>query len=145
MRAISVHPAWAWLIVNGYKTIENRGWTTNRRERLLVHATGGNKRRLAALLEEGYQITLWVQRHVSLEVASKMPLPMSMPHGGIVGAVTLTGILPRLSEPSNPWHMPGHFGFVLADPEPLPFYPCQGALNLWGNFELVGGRVRQAA
>jgi hypothetical protein len=31
--ALSVRQPWAWLIVNGYKDVENRSWTTHYRGR----------------------------------------------------------------------------------------------------------------
>jgi len=38
MRALSVKQPWAWLIVNGYKKIENRNWPTSFRGRIYIHA-----------------------------------------------------------------------------------------------------------
>jgi len=39
MMALSVKQPWADLIVEGVKDIENRTWSTNRRGRLLIHAS----------------------------------------------------------------------------------------------------------
>ena len=39
--ALSIRQPWAWLIVNGYKDIENRNWKTNFRGKILVHAAKG--------------------------------------------------------------------------------------------------------
>jgi len=36
--ALSIRQPWAWLIVNGWKDIENREWSTRFRGRLLIHA-----------------------------------------------------------------------------------------------------------
>ena len=36
--ALSIRQPWAWLIVNGYKDIENRDWKTHYRGRFYVHA-----------------------------------------------------------------------------------------------------------
>ena len=41
MKALSIKQPWAWLIVNGYKDIENRTWKTNYRGTFLVHASKG--------------------------------------------------------------------------------------------------------
>jgi len=38
MKALSVRQPWAWLIVAGYKGIENRTWETRHRGPLLIHA-----------------------------------------------------------------------------------------------------------
>ncbi|HTV55212.1 MAG TPA: ASCH domain-containing protein, partial [Terriglobia bacterium] len=39
MKALSIRQPWAWLIVNGFKPIENRSWNTNFRGRILIHAS----------------------------------------------------------------------------------------------------------
>jgi ASCH domain len=39
MRTLSLRQPWAWLVVNGYKDIENRSWRTNHRGPLVIHAS----------------------------------------------------------------------------------------------------------
>lgn len=41
MKALSIRQPWAWLIVNGYKSIENRTWNTRIRGTILIHAGKG--------------------------------------------------------------------------------------------------------
>lgn len=38
IKCLSVRQPWAWLILNGYKTIENRTWRVNDRGPILIHA-----------------------------------------------------------------------------------------------------------
>lgn len=38
IKVLSIRQPWAWLIVNGYKTIENRTWRVNDRGPILIHA-----------------------------------------------------------------------------------------------------------
>src|SRR5216683_3431530 len=38
MKALSIQQPFAWLIVNGYKDIENRTWNTNYKGFVLIHA-----------------------------------------------------------------------------------------------------------
>ncbi len=38
LKAISIRQPWAWLIVNGYKDVENRIWVANLRGPVLIHA-----------------------------------------------------------------------------------------------------------
>ena len=38
LKVLVVRQPWAWLIVNGYKDIENRSWRTRYRGALLIHA-----------------------------------------------------------------------------------------------------------
>jgi ASCH domain-containing protein len=37
--ALSLRQPWAWLVVNGYKDIENRSWRTNHHGPLVIHAS----------------------------------------------------------------------------------------------------------
>jgi len=39
MCALSIRHSWAWLIVNGYKPIDNRDWSTTYRGEFLIHAS----------------------------------------------------------------------------------------------------------
>ena len=38
IKVLSVRQPWAWLIVSGFKDVENRSWKTNYRGRLYIHA-----------------------------------------------------------------------------------------------------------
>lgn len=62
----------------------------------------------------------------------------SLRRGGIVGRARIVGMLPASPhEQTYPegvdarWHARDQYGFVLADVEPLPFFPCKGKLGLW--------------
>jgi hypothetical protein len=39
MKALSIQQPWAWAILAGIKTVENRTWRTNHRGPLLIHAS----------------------------------------------------------------------------------------------------------
>lgn len=39
MKALTLRPHWAWLVVNGYKDIENRSWPTRLHSRIWIHAS----------------------------------------------------------------------------------------------------------
>jgi hypothetical protein len=39
MKALSIKQPWAWLIVRGWKDVENRKWKTNYRGPLLIHSS----------------------------------------------------------------------------------------------------------
>ena len=51
LKVIVVRQPWAWLIVNGFKDIENRSWKTRHRGPLLIQASAGlpSKRDLEAI------------------------------------------------------------------------------------------------
>jgi len=111
---ISVQQPWAWLVVNGYKDIENRDWSTKVRGMVGIHA--GKK-----FDEAGY---LYVRQEFP-EI--EMPAPDSFERGGIVGRVKITDCVE--DSPSR-WFF-GRYGFVLANGEPLPFMPCRGMLGFF--------------
>ena len=116
MKALSIRQPWAWLIVNGYKDIENRTWSTDFRGRVYVHA--GRKIKSGDFPE---------QRDYIRE--SRITLPEELPLGAIVGEVTITECL---DVSSNPWFC-GPFGFLLSEPvaydNPIPY---RGQLGFFG-------------
>ena len=96
MKALSIMQPWAWLIVNGHKSVENRTWNTNYRGQLLIHA--GRKQDAAGydfIQDEFPQI--------------KLPTVWEMSHliGGVVGICTLEHVVQdRKSTRLNSSHRP---------------------------------------
>ena len=111
MRTLSIRQPWAGLIVAGIKDIENRSWSTSYRGPILIHA--GKAKPPADWLEE-------------IEEEHGIVIPR-MEFGGIIGTAEIVDCV--TSHPS-PWFC-GPFGFVLANPRPLPFLPCKGALGFF--------------
>lgn len=128
-QALSIRQPWAWFILHGGKDIENRRWATGFRGRFYVHAAKGMTR------GEFFQAIEFV-REFNPELALRMPAFESLPRGGVVGQVTLADCV---SAHKSPWFC-GPFGFVLKDPQPLPFSPCKGEL---GFFDLPPGWDRR--
>lgn len=120
MKAISIRQPWAWLIVNGYKDIENRSWRTKYRGPVLIHASQGVKSieyvRACNLIHQK------LREH-------GIPLPPidQLQTGGIVGIATITDCV---EESDSPWFF-GEKGFVLADAKTLPFIPMKGKLSFF--------------
>ena len=108
MKALSIRQPWAWLIVNGYKDIENRTWSTGFRGRVYVHA--GKRVKQGDFSE---------QRDYIRE--SGLILPEEPPLGAIVGEVTITDCV---DTSSSPWFC-GPYGFLLSSPmaykDPIPY------------------------
>lgn len=117
MKVLSIKQPWASLIIQPHlgllKDIENRSWHTNFRGNLLVHAS----------LQFDQQGADWIQQRFGIKIAP----PGSVKTGGIIGMVYLSDCVTRHR---SLWFV-GPFGFVLRDPYPLPFEPCQGKLGLW--------------
>ena len=124
-RALSIMQPWAWLIVNGYKDIENRDWKTHYRGRFYVHAGGTRFDRVG---------------HADVRRRfPEIPLPdiHEFARGGIVGAVTLVDCV---AEHASPWFV-GPYGFVLDKPEALPFVPLTGQLGFFAVPQLEGAHA----
>ena len=115
MKAISIQQPWAWLIVNGYKDLENRTWATKYRGRVLIHAP-------KTVDKTGFQAQReWVQ-------ASGIQIPDDLPTGAIVGEATITG---TVTASHSPW-FEGPVAIELADAvayaEPIP---ARGQLGVY--------------
>ena len=131
MKCLSIKQPWAWLIVNGYKPVENRTWRCDYRGPLLIHA-GKN------FDYEGY---LWlkdkmpdIHRNIvqafgifSMFSRYSKPRILNGDFGGIVGSVNMVGCVETHPSPFffGPW------GFVLEDAKPLPFRPLPGQLGIF--------------
>lgn len=120
---LSIRQPWAWLILHGGKDIENRNWSTNVRGRVLVHAAKGVTK------EEWADAWEWVRMIApgAWEKGKREILPGTIERGGIVGSVE---IVDCVSRSDSPWFV-GRYGFVLRNPEILPFRPLRGQLGFF--------------
>lgn len=119
MKALSIRQPWAWLILNAGKDIENRVWKTQFRGPVLIHASAG------MTISEYGMAALFVARQVHPGIV--LPTMADLPRGGIVGQVEITDCV---DGSCSPWFC-GPYGFVLANPKPLPFKPCKGSLKFF--------------
>jgi hypothetical protein len=115
--ALSIRQPWAWLIVNGYKDVENRTWPTHVRGPILIHA--------------GKTMTRGDYDACDLFVSaiSRIELPPfdSLERGGIVGVARLVDCV---EESESPWFV-GDYGFVFKEAKVLPFQSVKGALSFF--------------
>ena len=109
---ISLRQPWAWMIVNGYKDIENRTWSTRFRGKVLIHA--GKK------WDEGIM-------PADIKAMYGIEIPRRLKTGGIVGMAEITDCV---NKSKSPWFF-GPYGFTLANAKPLPFYPCKGKMGFF--------------
>lgn len=114
MRALSIQQPWAWLIVNGYKDVENRTWSSGYRGPVLIHAG----RRPAPDFSRACEVAKYL--------CGVRP-PAELQYGGIVGIATITDCV---TSDTSPW-FGGPYGFRLRDARPLPFVACKGALGFF--------------
>jgi hypothetical protein len=127
MKVLSIRQPWAWLIIHGAKDIENRSWRTNVRGRVLVHAAKG------MTVSEWNEAYRFVADRFGVNPARRIPLPIDMQRGGLVGSVEIIGCINRAEHPATAvsrWFV-GTYGFVLRDPQPMTFVPMRGALGFF--------------
>ena len=112
--ALSIRQPWAWLIVNGYKHLENRTWSTTRRGPIFIH-TG------QTFDPAGFA---WVRATFP---TIPMPRPEGFDLGGITGIATITDCI---CQSRSKWFS-GPKAFLLTDRAPLTFHPCPGRLQFF--------------
>lgn len=121
MKVLSVRQPWAWfmfadppLLPPGVprKNIENRTWPTHIRGNILIHAAQKIDSNAVQWVNETFKVKL-------PDFEAKL--------GGIVGCVRIVDCVTRHS---SKWFQ-GPYGFVLADPYPLPFEACRGQLGFF--------------
>lgn len=115
LRALSLKQPWAWLVVNGYKDIENRSWRTNHRGPLLIHASRSPDLMTLDFKEE-------------IKRTYGVLLPDDVEIGGIIGVVD---VIDCVKQHSSRWKFEGLWGWVLADPHRLPYRECKGFVGLF--------------
>lgn len=118
MKALSVRQPWAWLLVNGWKDVENRTWPTKFRGRVLIHAG----KTCTPFDREGWEIF-----EANAPDGFIPPGFTTLDRGGIVGEVIISDCV---TVSGSPWFM-GPYGFVISNWRPLPFVPCNGALGFF--------------
>jgi hypothetical protein len=107
MRVLTVHQPWAGLLVDGIKDVENRGWKTNYRGPLLIHA--------GAATDPYYG-------------RSSLP-PNCAVQRAIVGVVTLFDCVYGYT---SAWAEPGQWHWLVGNARAFRHpIPATGRLGLW--------------
>lgn len=144
MKALTVQQPWAWAIMHGGKTIENRTQNWNYRGPLAIHAGNRFSTRGA---DSDLVHTAWHSHGSHKYTPDDRD---AFVYGAILGVVDLVDVHPE-SGCCTPWGESAyveHGGrerkqivhLVLENPRPLPEpLPCKGALGLWTppEFEVV--------
>jgi tetratricopeptide (TPR) repeat protein len=113
LRCLAIRQPWAWAVVAGAKSIENRSWSTPHRGQVVIQASSS--------------------KTLVNQLGKKHGLPaFASQFGALIGVADLEEIVP-LSEPleSNPWAWGPHcwkFVNARAFREPIPL---KGKLNLY--------------
>jgi hypothetical protein len=105
MKVIVIRQPWAWLIVNGFKDVENRSWATRYRGPLLIQAS----------------------EYREYARGRGVKLPEQIDLGGIIGMARIDDCV---KESRSQWFI-GPVGWLLSRPKKLPFSPLKGQLGLF--------------
>ena len=119
MKALSTRQPWAWLIVNGYKPIENRNWRSGYRGELAIHASKTFDSGGVEFVRKSFP---------------RIHLPDSYDMGGIVGMVNMVDCV---DSSDSPWFF-GKHGFVFEDANASEFISCKGRLSI---FDIHRGKI----
>ncbi|MCK5614836.1 hypothetical protein KAR91_73925 [Candidatus Pacearchaeota archaeon] len=116
LKALSIKQPWSWLIINGYKDIENRNTLKNFRGTFLIHA--GKKFDSSWQYDEN--LFHLVDSHIFMHLEE-------LRDGGIIGYAE---IYDCVTKSDSPWFV-GKNGLMIRNPKPLPFTPCKGKLSFF--------------
>lgn len=131
MKALTVRQPWAWAIISGIKTIENRTWRTRYRGPLAIVA--GTSR---ASLTRG---TAFIE-------ALGISVPRDLEFGALIGTVMLDDIVP-VAGASGPF-AEGPWCWMLSSPKalmrPIPMAGRLGLFDLVAESPRMGNRGSSA-
>ena len=118
MKAISIMQPFAYLIVHGHQPVENRGWRTSYRGRLLIHAS----RTFANIDDSEFYDFGFDEEFIDMLRSTDIP------RGALVGEVDLVDCV---TDSDSPWFR-GPYGLELENPlaydKPIPY---KGELGLF--------------
>ncbi len=115
---LTIKQPWAWLIVSGYKDIENRDWQTGIRGRFLVHAA-------KTMNPDDYAIAAGILEQT--HPGARLPSEGELLKGGVIGEAT---IVDCVCDSTSPWFF-GRYGFVLERQRMLEYIPMRGQLGFF--------------
>lgn len=116
MKCLSIRQPFAWLIVNGFKDIENRSWVTKFRGTFLVHASKTLR------MDEYNEAKLICDR-----LGIRLPAPNDLVRGCVVGKADVVG---NDDNHPSPWFF-GPNGILLERARPCKPIPLKGRLNFF--------------
>ncbi len=125
IKVLSVRQPWAWLIVSGYKNIENRSWKTDYRGELFIHA--GKSFDWNALT---YLCPSLYYEMVCLHfgIRGQQITMRKEEFGAIVGYCELTGCV---RDANSIWADPGYWHWKLRRTMQLAPIPLKGRLGIF--------------
>jgi hypothetical protein len=114
LKALSVRQPWAWAILHGGKTVENRTWTTRHRGPLVIHASSWRG-------EQGRDYT---------RLLPGLPPWDQLVYGALVGMVDVIDCVPLAQMRGDPFAV-GPWCWLLANPRPIRPVLFKGKASLF--------------
>ncbi len=151
--ALTVRQPYAWAIAEGFKPVENRGWRTNYRGLLAIHAAGRFDDGFPGFPARDADRKYRALKAQALLAGAFPPEAVRLGFRRVVAVARLTGIhhasecMAPEGEPPRvlccPWAIHGEHHWELPDVWPLDPVPCHpGMLGLWRLPEDVEKAVR---
>jgi hypothetical protein len=114
MKALSVCQPWAWAIVHGIKTIENRWRRTHYRGPLVIHASRSRR---------------YCQGDYS-QLLPGLPAWDELDYGALIGVVEVIGCVPLEEVEDDPFAV-GPWCWILRRPRRIQPVPFKGQVSLF--------------
>ena len=126
-RALSIRQPWAWLILNGYKDLENRTWRTDYRGPLLIHA-GMRVETDKDAVEWAFHLAAQIYDESVIKIRQCYEQEKTL--GGLLGSVVLVDCV---DESPSAWFAGPH-AFKLINPvlwpKPVPYKGLLGFFSV---------------
>lgn len=119
LKCITIKQPWAWLIAEGFKTIENRTWKTKYRGTLGIHVG----KSMTDLNSELFRLLI-EREHIALPSIDAL----KQQQGFIISTVNLAQID---IDSTDFWAIPGHFHWKLENAQKIKPIKAVGKLGLW--------------
>jgi hypothetical protein len=135
MNCLSIRQPWCTIITRAHlfqaleeppKDIENRSWMTPWRGKLALHASSTFD---TGLFKNKMLDPVFWQDRLGTLAASVIPLHKDQyPLGAIIGLADLVDVV---TSSTSPWYVPGQYGFVLSNIQPIDPIPWRGQRRLF--------------
>lgn len=133
MKALSLTQPWATLIAIGVKRFETRGWNTDYRGPLLIHASKAFPSwAIKICFQERFRLALLA---AGIEDLNDLPL------GAIIAKTSIDGVIGPMTKDLHPAitvresefgdYSPRRYAFRLGAVEKTVLVSCAGSLSLW--------------
>lgn len=131
LKALSMYQPYAWMVANGYTTIDDRSWYTPYRGKLIIHASK--------------KIDIHYHTYLKEILKINIPEPEELDYGGIIAICDLTECRNLSKTPTITPELHAHagqltYGFVMENIKKIPLIPYRGMAGL---FEIPISTIKQ--